>query len=229
MVFRSKSPFTKGTKYSSALTFTLIFTLAVVFVAWSNEPALGQGKSGEQARANIAVREHNRATTSDSSTNVNADRKGNASRLLQGLNAYRANPNAAMNANENSIVGQIAAYRSACEVTESFATQLAQANDELTVLIEEYESRSVETILAEIAALDSAANTFLNSLATLEAELVDAETLKNEIGTLQQVVSDQEASYEVALQQEDALLSIAAGDRSLTDTDVEQIREEVCG
>lgn len=109
--------------------------------------------------------------------------KGDIASELKGMNAVRANPNALINANPDSEVGRIAAYRDAALITQQAATAAETALADLVAarqtlaVAEAMPALTAEEIVARDAAIAVASSTIIaatTALATADDALATA-------------------------------------------------------
>lgn len=106
---------------------------------------------------------------------VNGKVKGDIASELKGMNAVRANPNALINANPDSEVGRIAAYRDAALITQQAATSAETALADLVAarqslaIAEAMPALTAEEIVARDAAIAAASSAIIEATTALVA------------------------------------------------------------
>lgn len=109
------------------------------------------------------------------SGNGNGKVKGDIASELKGMNAVRANPNALINANPDSEVGRIAAYRDAALITQQAATSAETALADLVAarqslaIAEAMPALTAEEIVARDAAIAAASSAIIEATTALVA------------------------------------------------------------
>lgn len=157
--------------------------------------------------------------------NANASGQGAMASMLQGLNAYRANPNAASSAAPNSQVGRIAAYVNASSETQAAYQEWTRAYNEYLAFRDSYDGLSRNEIEAQIAALDTEAETYDAELASLREQLAALDAHEDETSNLAQISNTFAETYERLGQAEDDALEAAAGGRALSAEEEQQLRD----
>jgi hypothetical protein len=101
--------------------------------------------------------------------------KADVASELKGMNAVRANPNALINANPDSEVGRIAAYRDAALITQQAATSAETALADLVAarqtlaIAEAMPALTTEEIVARDAAIAAPSSTIIEATTALAA------------------------------------------------------------
>ena len=198
----------------SALTLSLAFGL---------NPALadnGKAKGNNGARGNSAA-VHGKAAESHTAKVVSKKTKSGKHGLaseLKGLNAVKANPHAMEHASPNSQVGRIATYRDAALVTLEAQAALDTADAELALL--PVPARDLETIDADIGALDPLAEGYAESLTALETERTGTQSFLDATAAVEAAALELDTA---ATTEEEALLAASKG-RILSDEAIAYIR-----
>lgn len=194
--------------------------------ASSNTRASGNGNASENGNAGGNSNATNRANGSaGGNAGGNGNGQGAGASILQGLNAYKANPNAASNANPNSQVGRIAAYVEASAETGSAYEAWKQAYNEYLTFKNSYEGPSLSELEVLIESLDTESETYKADLTALQAQVSALEAYEVQTATLAQVSNSFAGAYDEAKQAQDEALQTAAGDRALSAEEEQLLRD----
>ncbi len=128
------------------------------------------------------------------------------------MNAIHASPNALENADPNSQVGRIAAYRDAALATQGAAVAAAEAQRDLAV---------AQDLMANAEALPS---TTAEEIAARDQQIADAQTATD---AALAGLDEANATLETASAMEDASLMEATGGRVLSDEAMAAVRAEL--
>ncbi len=192
----------------------------------SNAGGNGQGNANQNSRGNGNIN----ASINDQSAGAgsgrnNANGNGGLARMLGGLNAYRTNPRAAENASVNSQVGRIATYVTLSENSVVAYDEWKRAYNEYINFRDSYEGLTRDEIEEQLAALDAETETYEESVAALEAQLALLDAHDAETANLLQISNNFGEVYQGASEAEDDALIAAAGGRTLSAEEEQQLRE----
>lgn len=137
---------------------------------------------------------------------------GDLASELKGMNAVHANPKALENADPNSQVGKIAAYRDAAVATQDAENAVKDAESDLTA--------AQEALLAA----EALPTTTDEEKAAQEAAIAAA---KDAVAEATVAVETAKAELDTAAAAEDAALLVASDGRTLSDEAIAYIRKEL--
>lgn len=170
----------------------------------------GNGNAGENG--NAGGNGQGKADGQGKSATAGSNGNGALASELAGMNAIHANPKALENADPNSQVGRIAAYRDAAVVTQGATATMAQADVNL---------QAANDLMATAEAMPATTD---EEIAARDQAIADAQAA---IDAANVALNDATAALATAAETEDAALTEATGGRELSTEALAAVRAEL--
>ncbi len=167
-----------GCAYVSALTFApLSFDLnnGLSYSVAQAKSGNGNGNSSSHSKGNSSTNASSNDNSSDSDSASGSSNQGSLAKALGRLNAAHASENALAHASANSVVGALAQYKAAVQVT----TALTMKENELNETIQSLEAQlATATDKTQIAALNAQLTAAQAALAETQIQLANSSQIE---------------------------------------------------